>query len=104
MKDNIGVYICHYGKDRRSHSACWGNLDMGTIVRIFDAHEGIRLFPRSLFVPSTDAKEAISYFFENGGRSPNVQWLWSGSIPWHELESETDKVRKGYKSPEVTLY
>jgi len=87
------VYIDHHAGGDNWHNACVEELNIGDLVRIFDAHEGFRLFPRCLFVLIPDATEAISYFFQNGGRSPKVQWLHTGSIPWAELEKETERIR-----------
>lgn len=93
-KDGVGIYVEHHGKDKKIHFVRDGELDVSNLVRIFDPNEGFRLFPRCLFVSVAMAVEAVSYFFEAGDRSPNVEWMWSGTMPWTVLEQETERIRK----------
>jgi hypothetical protein len=95
MNDSAGVYIEHHCKGDDYHLLCSGELDIvANMVRIFGGQEGFRLFPRCLFVPLADATEAVSYFFMNGGRSPNVKWLPIRAISWPEIERETERIRE----------
>lgn len=94
VKDGAGIYVEHHGKDKKCQFVRDGELDVSNLIRIFDPNEGFRLFPRCLFVPAAIAVEAVSYFFEAGDRSPKVEWMWSGTMPWPVLEQETERIRK----------